>query len=449
MHSQDTIAAIATAPGIAALSMVRLSGSEACQIASFCFKGRNLSEVGSHTAHVGKWIHPRGSTIDRVVVTVFKGPTTATGEDVVEVTCHGGDYVAALILESLIDQGARLATPGEFTQRAFLSGKMDLAQAEAVAELIHTSSQQSHQVSLAAYEGHYSKELEKLRTAILKLCALAELEIDFTDEDVEFADRSTLKNLVESTLSQISDLLSSVRLGTIVREGVRVVIAGRPNAGKSTLLNSLSGRDRAIVSALPGTTRDFLEVDCEFGGLRFRFIDTAGLRQSTDAIEQEGVDRAHKMMKKADILVYVYDLHESLQSDDSSVLETLNGVPTIIVANKADLVSETVSGVGLRLCAKDGPKAIQSLVDQLLKLAKEVYGTADVAKTVTNARHQSHLKNAHQSLSRALNALHDDQPPDIFSMDLHAAAKELGMITGAITNETILGEIFSRFCIGK
>jgi len=449
MYSQDTIAAISTAPGIAALSIVRLSGPEARQIASSCFKGHNLSEVGSHTAHVGKWIHPKGSSIDRVVVTVFQGPRTATGEDVVEVICHGGDYVAALILESLLDQGARLATPGEFTQRAFLSGKMDLAQAEAVAELIHASSQQSHKISLAAYEGHYSKELERLRSAILKLCALAELEIDFTDEDVEFADRSTLKNIVEITLSQISDLLTSVRLGTIVREGVRVVIAGRPNAGKSTLLNSLSGRERAIVSAYPGTTRDFLEVDCEFGGLRFRFIDTAGLRQSMNTIEQEGVDRAHKMIKNADILVYVYDIAEGLNSDDTSVLETVKSVPSIILGNKVDLVSETTSSVGLQLCAKDGPKAIEPLVDQLLELAKEVYGTADVAKTVTNARHQSHLKNAHKSLSRALKALHDDQPPDIFSMDLHAAAKELGMITGAITNETILGEIFSRFCIGK
>jgi len=449
MYSQDTIAAIATAPGLAALSIVRLSGSEACQIASSCFQGRNLSEVESHTAHVGRWIHPKGSRIDQVVVTVFRGPNTATGEDVVEITCHGGDYVAALVLESLVDQGARLATPGEFTRRAFLSGKMDLAQAEAVAELIHATSQQSHQISLAAYEGHYSKQLEQLRSAILKLCALAELEIDFTDEDVEFADRSSLKNLVKSSLSQIKTLLNSVRLGTVVREGVRVVIAGRPNAGKSTLLNSLSGRERAIVSALPGTTRDFLEVDCEFGGLRFRFIDTAGLRQSTNVIEQEGVDRAHTMIKKADILIYVYDILDGYNSDDMSVLEAVKSIPVIIVGNKEDLVSESHHGIGLRLCAKDGPKAIEPLVDQLLEHAKKAYGTADVAKTVTNARHQSHLKNAHQSLLRAHKALTDDQPPDIFSMDLHAAAKELGMITGAITNETILGEIFSRFCIGK
>ena len=448
MFAQDTIAAIATASGLAALSIVRVSGPEACRIASACFAGRNLEEVDSHTAHVGVWKSSEGVRIDQVVATVFRKPRTATGEDVVEVTCHGGGYVAALVLESLVDQGARLAQPGEFTQRAFLSGKIDLAQAEAVADLIHASSERAHRVSLAAYEGHYSEELEKLRSAILELCALAELEIDFTDEDVEFADRTALKELIENALVQLQNLLQTTRLGTVVREGVRVVIAGRPNAGKSTLLNSLSGRDRAIVSSQPGTTRDILEVDSEFGGLRFRFIDTAGLRQSTDFIEQEGVQRTHGMIKKADIVVYVYDLFCGLTEEDRTILNRIEKTPVIIVGNKADIVPEG-EYEGVQLTAKNGPKAVEPLVSKLLEQATEVYGNADVSRTVMNARHKTHLKKAHRALLDAKEALKANQPPDIFSLDLHAAARELGSITGVITNETILGTIFSRFCIGK
>ncbi len=448
MLAQDTIAAIATAPGLAALSIVRISGPQARQIASACFSGRNLEEADSHTAHVGTWTDSDGAKIDQVVATVFQEPRTATGEDVVEITCHGGGYVAARVLRSLVERGARLAQPGEFTQRAFLSGKMDLAQAEAVADLIHASSERAHRVSLAAYEGEYSEGLEKMRTAILELCALAELEIDFTDEDVEFADRTTLKTLIESAQVQLHDLLQTTRLGTAVREGVRVVIAGLPNAGKSTLLNSLSGRDRAIVSAQPGTTRDILEVDAEFGGLRFRFMDTAGLRQSTNSIEQEGVQRARSMIQRADIVVYVYDLARGLTEEDQDALNRIEKIPVIIVGNKADLVAEG-NHKGLCLSAKNGPKAVESLISRLLEQTAESYGNSDVSRTVINERHVSHLKKAYQFLSDAGEALRSNQPPDIFSLDLHAAARELGMITGVITNETVLGAIFSRFCIGK
>ena len=448
MVAQDTIAAIATAPGLAALSIVRISGPDACAVASRCFSGKNLKDVSSHTAHVGMWMGSNGQKIDRVVATVFRAPRTATGEDLVEVTSHGGDYVATLILQSLLDQGARLAHPGEFTQRAFLSGKIDLTQAEAVADLIHASSEQAHKISLSAYEGHYSEELKKLRTAILELCALVELEIDFTDEDVEFADRNELRKLIEAALIQTAELLHSTKLGTVVREGIRVVIAGRPNAGKSTLLNSLSKGDRAIVSEQPGTTRDILEVDTEFGGMRIRFMDTAGLRHSTDAIEQEGVQRAYGMIEKADIVLYVYDLVYGLVEEDHAALNQIRDRPVILVGNKADLLS-TPDGKGLRLCAKNGPAAVEPLICELLDQISAVYGNADVSRTVMNVRHKAHLKNAHQSLLRAREALDKNQPPDIFSLDLHTTARELGMITGVITNETILDTIFSRFCIGK
>jgi len=449
MYFHDTIAAIATAPGVAALSIVRVSGPDAVAIASVCFSGQMLKEAKSHTAHIGMWANPKSTKIDKVIATVFRSPKSATGEDVVEVTCHGGDYVAGLVLESLIDQGARLALPGEFTQRAFLAGKIDLTQAEAVAELIHSTSKQAHQVSLSAYEGHYSEELGKLRAAILELCALAELEIDFTDEDVEFADRKQIKTLVETALSQIQNLLKTVKLGTAVREGIRVVIAGPPNAGKSTLLNSLSGRNRAIVSSTPGTTRDVLEVGCEFGGLRFQFMDTAGLRQTADTIEQEGVLRAKRVMEKADIVVYMYDLLDGLTSEDAARIDAIQNHAVIVVGNKVDLLSNPVSTDGIQICAKNGSKAVEPLIVLLLEKAKQDFGTADASKIVTNTRHQSHLKNAYQSLLRAKDALSANQPPDIFSIDLRSAARELGMITGAITNETILGEIFARFCIGK
>lgn len=448
MVAQDTIAAIATAPGLAALSIVRISGPEADSIASTCFRGQELEKTDSHTAHVGMWVSPEGATIDQVIATVFRAPRTATGEDVVEITCHGGDYVAALVLQSLVDQGARLAHPGEFTQRAFLSGKIDLAQAEAVADLIHASSEQAHRVSLAAYEGHYSEGLETLRQAILELCALAELEIDFTDEDVEFVDRTELSKLIENALRQVQELLQSTRLGTVVREGLRVVIAGQPNAGKSTLLNSLSGRDRAIVSEVPGTTRDVLEVDVEFGGLRFRFMDTAGLRKSTDLIEQEGVQRAYRMMRKADIVVYVYDLVCGLVEEDQEALKKVDNLPIILVGNKADLVPKE-DHKGLQLTAIGGPKAVDPLIRALLERATNVYGSADISRTVMNTRHKTHLKRAHQALLDAKAALNANQSVDLLSLDLHVAARELGMITGVITTETVLGTIFSRFCIGK
>ena len=448
MLAGDTIAAIATSPGLAALSIVRVSGPEAIRIASICFQGRNLSTVESHTAQVGMWIAAEGFKIDRVVATVFCHPHTATGEDLVEVTCHGGEYVAALVLQSLVDQGARLAEPGEFTQRAFLSGKMDLAQAEAVADLIHASNEKAHRISLAAYEGTYSQELEKLRNAILELCALAELEIDFTEEDVEFADRNSVRSLIDNALVQVQDLLDSTRLGTIVREGIQVVIAGRPNAGKSTLLNSISGRDRAIVSEEPGTTRDILEADTEFGGFRFRFLDTAGLRQSTDAIEQEGVQRAFRVMQSADLVVYVYDLVSGLTTEDHTALERMDRSRVILVGNKADLVAKKPAEE-LSLSAKAGPKAVEPLIQALLQRAADIYGTADVSKIVMNTRHKTHLKRAHEALLQANQALETNQSSDVFSLDLHAAARELGMITGVITSETILGAIFSRFCIGK
>ena len=450
MIASDTIAAIATARGQAALAIVRLSGPEALEIATQCFRGRDLTGVATHTAHVGYWQTPGGPRIDQVVCTVFRAPRSATGEDVVEVTCHGGEYVAARVLASVIQRGARLAAPGEFTRRAFLGGKMDLAQAEAVADLIQASSARAHQTSVAALEGHYSKVLEGLRQSLLEVCALAELEIDFTDEDVTFADRSVLEGLVTRGLAQVTELLNSCKLGDFVREGIRVVIAGRPNAGKSTLLNSLSGRDRAIVSSTPGTTRDTLEADAEFDGLRFRFIDTAGLRESNDQIEREGVQRAKNLLSRADVVIYVFDLTVGLRETEREMMKAWQQVPVIVVGNKLDLLDrKPVLPDIMVLSAKNGPDAVKPLMEALIKASTGHWSDLDVSRIVMNARHQGHLAIARQTLLGAQAALAAGRPTDLFTLDLRAAVRELGMITGTITNEEILSTIFSRFCIGK
>src|SRR5690606_20435507 len=314
----DTIAAIATARGRAALAIVRLSGPEAVTIADRHLPARSLAEAASHTAHVGFFTTPDGERLDQVVATLFRAPRSATGEDVVEISCHGGDVAPQRILRALLDGGARLARPGEFTERAFLNGKLDLAQAEAVAELIHAQSSLAHRVSLNHLQGRYSDAVGVARDELLQTCALVELELDFAEEDVEFADRAQLERLLDRTAHLLDRLLGSYRLGTLVRDGVRVVIGGRPNAGKSTLLNALVGRDRAIVSPTPGTTRDEIEAEAEIGGLSFRFVDTAGLRETEDAVEAEGVRRAHAAIERSDALLYVYDLTRGLDDEETA-----------------------------------------------------------------------------------------------------------------------------------
>ena len=450
MTGSDTIAAVATARGQAALAVVRMSGPRALDVAAQCFHGHDLKKVASHTAHVGYWQDPRGSRTDQVVVTVFHGPNSVTGEDVVEVTCHGGEYVTGLILNSMVHSGATMAGPGEFTQRAFLNGKLDLAQAEAVADLISAASARAHQTSVAALEGHYSKLLTEARASLLELCALAELEIDFADEDVEFASRRHLQQEVQSAHSLVSALLASCQLGEFVREGVRVVIAGCPNAGKSTLLNSLCGRDRAIVSAQPGTTRDTLEADVEIGGMRYRFLDTAGLRETDHEIEQLGVTRTQQLLERADMILYVFDLSVGLTPQEQSRLKQWKGVPVIVVGNKLDLMKgQASSGGQILVSAIEGPGGMAVLKEHIAQTAAEWWTNPEVSRVVVNSRHQGHLHAAQKHLSAAQESIQSGISSDLFTLDLRAAAQELGMITGAITNDEVLGAIFSRFCIGK
>lgn len=473
----DTVAAIATARGRAALAIVRLSGPEAFPIADYCFPAKSLAEADSHTAHVGFFTTPGGRRIDQVVVTLFRSPRSATGEDVVEISCHGGDVAPQLVLQTLLDAGARLARPGEFTERAFLNGKLDLAQAEAVADLIHAQSSLAHRISMHHLEGRYSDAVADVRRELLQTCALVELELDFAEEDVEFADKAQLEALLARTASLLERLLDSYRLGTLVRDGVRVVIGGRPNAGKSTLLNALVGRDRAIVSPTPGTTRDEIEADVEISGLTFRFIDTAGLRETEDLIEAEGVRRTHSAIDRSDALLYVYDATLGLDDDEIAWLERftvkhsdtkLSGaaqfvdsdseasVPILIVSNKHDLVSVDAESMlvlpTVALSAEQAaadPDVLRGVRSWLVDTVRADLADPEATPVVVNQRHRQHFVRALDSVSNAREALAADASGDTLALDLRAALHDLGAVTGEITNEDVLGTIFSQFCIGK
>ena len=469
MPPSDTIAAQATARGRAALAVIRTSGPDAIDVVNACFSGADLSEAESHMAHVGFIVDEGGEEVDQVVVTIFRAPRSSTGENVAEVSCHGGDLAPKLVLQALLDRGARMAEPGEFTERAFLNGKLDLAQAEAVADLIHASSTRAHQVSLRHLQGRYSEQLDDLREELLDLCSLMELEIDFSEEDVEFADRERLEGLLDGAEDLLDTLLSTAGAGEALRDGVRVVIGGRPNAGKSTLLNALVGRDRAIVSATPGTTRDEIESEAEIDGILFRFVDTAGLRETSDQIEAEGVRRAERSIEQADVLVYVYDLQRGLDDEERAFLQDIDASPVecIVVGNKADLVDEPApvgdgqpleqplpgsDAQALYLSAEEGrsqESELQPLVDRLSGIVNEQLSRADASQVVTNERHRQHLKAARRALRDARDALKTGVSGDLLALDLRQALHELGAITGTVTNEDVLGQIFSRFCIGK
>lgn len=452
----DTIAAVATARGQAALAIVRVSGPDAITVADTCFRGKDLAAAESHTAHVGFFADTAGVEIDQVVATLFRAPRSATGEDVVEISCHGGDFAAPMVLDALYAAGARPAAPGEFTQRAFLNGKLDLTQAEAVADLIHASSTAAHRASLGHLKGRYSRRLEALREELLELCAFVELELDFSEEDVAFADRDRLQALLEKTEALLEDLLASYATGEKLRDGVRVVIGGRPNAGKSTLLNALVGQERAIVSATPGTTRDAVEAEAEIEGVRFRFMDTAGLRATADAIEAEGVRRARRAIEEADVLLYLFDLTHGLAQDETDFLQSAE-VPTLLIGNKRDVAEGAalppVDGTPmLRLSAEraqDAPEELRPVLDHLIRVAVADLSRVEASPVVMNRRHREHLRQALGGVRAAQRGLSAGVSGDLLALDLRVALDELGAITGAVTTEDVLGQIFSRFCIGK
>ncbi|ERM81095.1 tRNA modification GTPase TrmE [Rhodonellum psychrophilum GCM71 = DSM 17998] len=453
-HS-DTIVALATPQGVGAIAVIRLSGKEALRLTNKVFKGKDLEKQDSHTIHFGT-IRDGDKIIDEVLVSLFVAPKSFTKENVVEISTHGSSYIVNQVIKLLIRNGARPAKPGEFTQRAFLNGQFDLAQAEAVADLIHSDSETSHQAAMHQMRGGFSGEIQKLRAELIHFASMIELELDFGEEDVEFASRDDLRILVEKLLRAVELLIGSFDLGNVIKNGVPTVIAGKPNAGKSTLLNALLNEEKAIVSEIAGTTRDFIEDEINIGGVIFRFIDTAGLRETTDIIESIGVSRTHEKMKTASLILYLFDLTDTDLSEietDIAKLEDL-GVPFVKVANKMDkgnpnLISTLKTNYPDTIFISAGQKEnLEALKDRVLELVNlDKFRTGNTI--VTNIRHYDSLMKTRDSLLDILQGLEIQITNDFLAMDIRRSLHFLGEITGEITTDDLLENIFRKFCIGK
>ena len=449
----ETIVALSTAQGISAIAVIRLSGSDCFGIVEKCFKGARLREQATHTIHFGS-IWNKDQMVDEVLVSVFKEPHSFTKEDSLEISCHGSPVIIKEILKVLLMHGARLADPGEFTKRAFLNGRFDLAQAEAVADLINAETDNARQAALNQMRGGFSKQINQLREELIHFASLIELELDFGEEDVEFAKRDDLRKLILNIQGYLRSLMDSFDQGNVIKNGVPTVIAGKPNAGKSTLLNTLLNEERAIVSEIPGTTRDVIEDEIVLGGINFRFIDTAGLRETEDIIEAMGVERTRDRMKKASLIIYMFDLtHTSLEEIDKEETHLQNlGVPYIKVGNKLDRADEAlIASLGNRdfiFISAANKTNIQDLKERILShFQVKTVKTGDVM--VTNLRHFHNLQQTYESLQRVLEGMSQGITGDFLAMDIRQALHHLGEITGTITTEDLLGNIFSKFCIGK
>ncbi len=446
---KDTIVALATPPGVGAIGVIRLSGEQAWSIVADLFASKNLNQQPSHTLHVGMLRH-QGKELDEAVVSLYKGPRSYTGEDVVEISCHGSAYILQSVLDACTQLGARMARPGEFTQRAFLNGKLDLAQAEAVADLIASQTFASQRTALHALRGGYSSDLKQLREQLIAFSALIELELDFSQEDVTFADRGQFLRLIQELKAATTSLLDSFRLGNVVKQGVSVAIVGKPNAGKSTLLNALLNENRAIVSDIPGTTRDTIEECIQLDGILFRFIDTAGIREdASDVIEAAGIARSQEKIRSADWVIYLFDARSDLpEALDWRVQADEVGLNYLLVANKSDLAnSGSFPSEMLTISALH-----RSGLDELKKtlFARVVGGTALPDMTlVTNARHRESLQKLSESLQDIERGLESGISGDLLALDIRRGLQFLGEITGEITHEDQLDYIFSKFCIGK
>ncbi len=457
MILQDTIAALATPSGEGAIAVIRLSGREAINIASEMFKSitrKNLLNQESHTVHLGN-IVDGDRIIDEVLATIFKNPNSYTGENVIEFSCHGSEYIQQEILQLAIRKGCRMANPGEFTLQAFLNGKMDLSQAEAVADLIASDSKASHQLALQQMRGGFSSEIKILRQELLDFASLIELELDFSEEDVEFANREDFQKLITKITKLLNHLLNSFATGNVLKNGIPVAIVGRPNSGKSTLLNSLLNEERAIVSNIPGTTRDTIEDEITIGGVRFRFIDTAGLRDTTDEIEKIGVERALEKLKKSAIYIYLFDINTISLKEVTYELQNFSSpAKQIIVANKTDLVSKEKlnsfknSALEILFISAKEKDSLELLTDKLLENA----GANELNSNqliVTNTRHYDVLLKALEEVKKVQEGIDNKLSGDLLAIDLRQALYHLGEITGEVTNDDLLGNIFANFCIGK
>lgn len=457
MHSspfQDTIVALATPPGVGAIGVIRVSGQQTVEIVNSIFKGKNLSEVPSHTLAYGT-IRDGEAILDEVLVSVFRGPNSYTKEDVIEISTHGSPFILQKVIELLIEKGARTAKPGEFTQRAFINGRFDLAQAEAVADLISSENAAMQQTAIKQMRGGFSHEIKQLRERLVHFASMIELELDFSEEDVEFANREALERLIAEIQQTLRPLIESFKWGNVIKNGVPIVIAGRPNAGKSTLLNALLNEQRAIVSDIAGTTRDTIEDQLTIEGITFRFIDTAGLRETTDTIEAIGVQRTQEKMKEASLILYLIDLKRTdvdlLNEELAPIIAT--GVPFVVIGNKQDLLSSDEMAdwqkrhtiLPLSASSQHG---VNELKRELVSRVRENKVSAGQT-IVTNSRHYQGLLRTNDALEKVKNALSSNVTGDFLALDIREALFHLGEITGAITTDDLLENIFSKFCIGK
>jgi tRNA modification GTPase len=444
MIQLETICALSTPQGIGAIGVIRVSGERTFEIVNKIFKGgsrsKNLSKVDSHTIHFGT-IQDGNVIVDEVLVAVFKTPRSFTKEDVVEISCHGSDYIIRYILKLLLQNGCRMAQAGEFTQRAFLNGQFDLVQAEAVADLIAADSEAAHKTAMNLMRGGFSNQLKKLREELIHFASLVELELDFGEEDVEFAERDDLKSLILKIQGFLKSLIDSFDAGNVIKEGLPVAIIGPPNAGKSTLLNVLLNEERAIVTEIAGTTRDVIEDVLFIEGIKFRFIDTAGIRETKDIVESIGIERSKDAMRRAEIVLLLSD---SLDSNEDFISE-FDEEKIIRVRNKIDLVEKAANIDGLGISAKNniGIDELKAAIVAKAKVKKQ----ADTM--LTNLRHFEHLVKANEALSEVLNGLDLGITGDFLAQDIRLSLHHLGEITGAISSDDLLANIFSKFCIGK
>jgi len=456
--TEDTIIALATPYGMGAIAVIRLSGSEAIKLSNRFFKSKfgkkDLTKVVSHSVHLG-YLKNGETVLDEILISIFKNPHSYTGEDLVEISCHGSTYIQQAIIQLFIENGARAAEAGEFTMRAFLNGKMDLSQTEAVADLIHSQSEAAKNVAINQLKGGFSNELKLLKNQLIHFASLVELELDFAEEDVTFADRKQLETLVINAIYMVSQLANSFKIGNAIKNGVNTAIVGKPNAGKSTLLNSLLNEERAIVTEIAGTTRDTLEEILQIEGILFRFIDTAGIRETSDVIEKIGVNKALDKLHTSDIFIYLFDTQSSTLDELKEALESLpKHKPHIIVGNKLDISNPEKVAVFhkydskiLFISAKD-TKSIEILKTQLIHTL-DLHKIDTSATIITNARHFDALQKIKNSLEEVLLGLKNGVSSDLLAIDLRQALYHIGSITGEITSDDILGNIFANFCIGK
>lgn len=462
MKFQDTIAALATAPGAGAIAVIRLSGPEALNIAATVFKGVNGKDITtqkSHTLHLG-YIEDEAKVYDQVLLSIFKGPNSYTGENTVEISCHGSQYIQQQILQLLLRKGARMAQAGEFTLRAFVNGKLDLSQAEAVADLVASDNEASHQIAMQQMRGGFSNEIAKLREELLNFASLIELELDFSEEDVEFADRSQFKDLLNRIEFVLKRLIDSFAVGNVIKNGIPVAIVGEPNVGKSTLLNALLNEERAIVSDIAGTTRDTIEDEMVIGGIGFRFIDTAGIRETEDVVESIGIKKTFEKITQAQVVIYLAPFiadHAVLLNVIMELEKIKNQYPQkalLVVANKKDIytnnqiqeIQQTIPDV-LLISAKNND-GVDELKTKLLSFVN-TGALINNETIVTNSRHYDALIKALEEIQKVQYGMRTNLPADLMAIDIRQALYYFGEITGQVTNDELLGNIFANFCIGK